>query len=104
MNPIIFRWTRPRAMSTLIECITPERGDFDCLPAPFLRCYYLQGIGKSLPLFDSSPDDPCSYESSSGWIRAPSANESQLAGYLDHRPPFYRHQREHSLTGIADEQ
>jgi hypothetical protein len=37
MNPIIFRWTRPRAMSTLIECITPERGDFDCLPAPFLR-------------------------------------------------------------------
>lgn len=42
MNPIIFLWAHPRSMSTAIERIMRERGDFDCLHEPFLHYYYLQ--------------------------------------------------------------
>jgi hypothetical protein len=48
-------------MSTAIERIMRERGDFDCLHEPFLHYYYLERTGKSLPHFDSEQNHPTSY-------------------------------------------
>ena len=61
MNPIIFLWAHPRSMSTAIERIMRERGDFECLHEPFLRYYYLQRTGKPLPHFDHAQDQPSDY-------------------------------------------
>jgi len=61
MNPIIFLWAHPRSMSTAVERIMRERGDFECLHEPFLRYYYLQRTSKPLPHFDDAQDHPCNY-------------------------------------------
>ena len=61
MNPIIILWAHPRSMSTAIERIMRERGDFECLHEPFLHYYYLQKAGKPLPHFDDEADHPRSY-------------------------------------------
>jgi hypothetical protein len=50
-------------MSTAIERVMRERGDFDCLHEPFLRCYYLmrvnlERVNKPLPHFDSELEHP----------------------------------------------
>jgi hypothetical protein len=80
MNPIIFLWAHPRSMSTAIERVMRERGDFDCLYEPFLRCYYLVRVNKPLPHCQSTP---------------------HLKGYLEHHLPFYHKLRKHSLTSLA---
>ena len=85
MNPIIFLWAHPRSMSTAIERVMRERGDFDCLHEPFLRCYYLmrvnlERVNKPLPHCQSTP---------------------HLKGYLEHHLPFYQKLRKHSLTSLA---
>ena len=51
MYPIVILRAHPRSMSTAIEPVMRERGDFDCLPEPFLRCYYLRRSGRALPHF-----------------------------------------------------
>ncbi|MDH3388812.1 MAG: hypothetical protein OEN02_13005 [Gammaproteobacteria bacterium] len=61
MNPVIILWAHPRSMSTAIERVMRERGDFDCLHEPFLHYYYLERSGKGLPLFDSEQGHPISY-------------------------------------------
>ena len=61
MNPVIFLWAHPRSMSTAIERIMRERGDFDCLHEPFLHFYYHQRAGKSLPHFKDQQQFPDSY-------------------------------------------
>ena len=61
MNPIIFLWAHPRSMSTAIERVMRERGDFDCLHEPFLRYYYLQRVNKPLPHFDNEQEHPLTY-------------------------------------------
>lgn len=61
MNPIIILWAHPRSMSTAIERVMRERGDFDCLHEPFLHYYYLDKSGKPLPHFDSEAGHPSSY-------------------------------------------
>lgn len=61
MNPIIMLWAHPRSMSTAIERIMRERGDFDCLHEPFLHYYYIELSDKALPHFDSEQDHPSSY-------------------------------------------
>ena len=61
MNPVIFLWAHPRSMSTAIERIMRERGDFDCLHEPFLHYYYLQKTRKSLRHFSDERDHPRSY-------------------------------------------
>jgi hypothetical protein len=61
MHPVIILWAHPRSMSTAIERIMRERGDFDCLHEPFLHYYYLQRSTKALPHFDSEQDHPSSY-------------------------------------------
>ena len=49
-------------MSTALERVMRERGDFDCLHEPFLHYYYLQRAGKQLAHFDTEQDHPTSYE------------------------------------------
>ena len=61
MYPVIILWAHPRSMSTAIERIMRERGDFDCLHEPFLQYYYLERTGKPLPHFDSERNHPTSY-------------------------------------------
>lgn len=61
MNPVIILWAHPRSMSTAIERVMRERGDFDCLHEPFLHYYYLERSGKSLPHFDSEQEHPTGY-------------------------------------------
>ncbi len=48
-------------MSTAIERVMRERGDFDCLHEPFLHYYYLERSERDLPHFDSERDHPTSY-------------------------------------------
>ena len=62
MNPIIFLWAHPRSMSTAIERIMRERGDFECLHEPFLRYYYRQRAGKPLPHYEGGEDFADSYQ------------------------------------------
>ena len=61
MNRIIFLWAHPRSMSTAIERVMRERGDFDCLHEPFLHFYYLQRSDRAFPHFDSDESFPDSY-------------------------------------------
>lgn len=61
MNPVIILWAHPRSMSTAIERVMRERGDFNCLHEPFLHYYYLERSGKDLPHFNSDQDHPTSY-------------------------------------------
>lgn len=61
MFPVIILWAHPRSMSTAIERVMRERGDFDCLHEPFLHYYYVERTAKGLPHFDSEHDHPTSY-------------------------------------------
>ena len=61
MNPVIFLWAHPRSMSTAIERIMRERGDFDCLHEPFLHYYYIERSDRGLPHFDHEREHPTSY-------------------------------------------
>jgi hypothetical protein len=70
MNPVIFLWAHPRSMSTAIERVMRERGDFDCLHEPFLRYYYLERSAKQLLYFDTAEDHPTSYAATRDMILA----------------------------------
>ena len=61
MYPIIILWAHPRSMSTAIERIMRERGDFDCLHEPFLHYYYRERTGRDFPYFNHNRDHPTSY-------------------------------------------
>ncbi len=68
MNPVIILWAHPRSMSTAIERVMRERGDFECLHEPFLHYYYLDKTGKALPHFASEAGHPTSYAATREWI------------------------------------
>jgi hypothetical protein len=68
MNPIIFLWAHPRSMSTALERVMRERGDFDCLHEPFLHYYYLQKSKHELPHFDVEAGHPSTYSETRDWI------------------------------------
>ena len=61
MNPIIILWAHPRSMSTALERVMRERGDFECLHEPFLHYYYLEREKKELAHFDSEAGHPVTY-------------------------------------------
>lgn len=61
MHPIIILWAHPRSMSTAIERIMRERGDFDCLHEPFLHYYYIERCAKPLPHFSAAADHPTGF-------------------------------------------
>lgn len=62
MNPIIILWAHPRSMSTALERVMRERGDFECLHEPFLHYYYLERAQKTLAHFDCEAGHPVSYD------------------------------------------
>lgn len=68
MNPIVFLWAHPRSMSTALERVMRERGDFDCLHEPFLHYYYLEKCSRRLPQFDARPGHPTTYAGTRDWI------------------------------------
>ena len=68
MNPIIILWAHPRSMSTAIERVMRERGDFDCLHEPFLHYYYLEKVGKPLAHFACEPGHPTNYPATREWL------------------------------------
>lgn len=70
MNPVIFLWAHPRSMSTALERIMRERGDFDCLHEPFLHYYYLVRSDKKLQYFESEQEHPTSYAETRDMILA----------------------------------
>lgn len=61
-HPIIFLWAHPRSMSTAMERIMRERGDFKCFHEPFMYDYYVHRKVEHMPLFDVDPSAPVRYE------------------------------------------
>lgn len=55
-------------MSTAIERVMRERGDFYCLHEPYLHYYYLEKTGKELAHFDSEASHPVTYEGTRDYI------------------------------------
>jgi hypothetical protein len=68
MNPIIILWAHPRSMSTAIERVMRERGDFCCLHEPFLHYFYLEKTEKKLAHFDSQESHPVTYAGTRDFI------------------------------------
>ncbi len=68
MNRIIALWCHPRSLSTAMERVMAERGEFTILHEPFLYLYYLHDRKRVLPHFDVDPDHPLSYEDTKRWI------------------------------------
>jgi len=80
MNPIIALWAHPRSMSTAMERIMRERGDFTCFHEPFMYLYYAGDAKKEMPHFDAIPDMPIQYEG----IR------QMLLDAASHAPVFFK--------------
>jgi len=49
-------------MSTSVERIMRERGDFECLHEPFMYHYYLNQKHRKMPYFEPKQDHPVTYE------------------------------------------
>ena len=61
MHRIIALWCHPRSMSTAIERIMRERGDFQCLHEPFMYDYYVHRQVRRMPHFEAEKGRPVSY-------------------------------------------
>ena len=61
MHRIVALWCHPRSMSTAVERIMRERGDFACLHEPFMYDYYIHRQVRQMPHFDPEPGRPVSY-------------------------------------------
>ncbi len=59
--PILCLWVHPRSMSTAVERIMRERGDFECFHEPFMYDYYVHRKQAHMPHFDVDPSLPVSY-------------------------------------------
>ncbi len=62
MHPIVALWSHPRSMSTAMERIMRERGDFTCFHEPFMYLYYVGDAKKEMPHFKVPPGTPTTYE------------------------------------------
>ena len=60
--PIICLWCHPRSMSTAMERVMRERGDFKCFHEPFMYDYYVHRKIAEMPLFDVDPSAPVCYD------------------------------------------
>jgi len=61
MNKIVALWCHPRSMSTSVERLMRERGDFECLHEPFMYHYYLNQKHREMPYFEPKENHPVSY-------------------------------------------
>ena len=62
LHPILCLWCHPRSMSTAMERVMRERGDFKCFHEPFMYDYYVHRKVEHMPLFDIDPNAPVCYE------------------------------------------
>jgi len=62
MHKIVALWCHPRSMSTSVERLMRERGDFECLHEPFMYHYYLNQKHRAMPYFEPKPDHPVTYD------------------------------------------
>ena len=62
LHPIICLWAHPRSMSTAMERVMRERGDFKCFHEPFMYDYYVHRKVEHMPHFDIDPAAPVSFE------------------------------------------
>lgn len=60
-HPIVALWSHPRSMSTAMERIMRERGDFTCFHEPFMYLYYVGDAKKVMPHFHVPDGTPTSY-------------------------------------------
>ncbi len=60
-HPIICLWCHPRSMSTAMERVMRERGDFECFHEPFMYDYYVHRKQAHMPHFDVDVSQPVSY-------------------------------------------
>jgi hypothetical protein len=93
MNPVIFLWAHPRSMSTAIERVMRERGDFDCLHEPFLHYYYLERCDRELPHFDHERGHPSSY----------AATRDMLLERAERAPVFAKDMSYYVMPGILED-
>lgn len=62
MHPLVALWSHPRSMSTAMERMMRERGDFTCFHEPFMYLYYAGDAKKEMPMFNVPSGTPTSYE------------------------------------------
>ncbi|MBC8240254.1 MAG: hypothetical protein H8E30_07235 [Alphaproteobacteria bacterium] len=93
MNPIVALWSHPRSMSTAMERIMRERGDFTCFHEPFMYLYYVGDAKKEMPHFDVPPGTPTRYED----IRA------MLLDAAETNPVFFKDMSYYILDRMKDD-
>ncbi|MGI9301362.1 MAG: hypothetical protein ACR2RB_01445 [Gammaproteobacteria bacterium] len=59
---IIALWCHPRSMSTAVERIMRERGDFSCFHEPFMYYYYVHLGAREMPHFDVDATKPTDFD------------------------------------------
>ena len=62
LHPIICLWCHPRSMSTAMERVMRERGDFQCFHEPFMYDYYIHRTVRYMPYFEVDSSAPQSYK------------------------------------------
>jgi hypothetical protein len=77
MNKIIALWVHPRSLSTVMERIFIERGDFKVIHEPFSYTYYVHDKKATVPFMQVDPQHPQSYEDTKKWIQD-AAEERQV--------------------------
>ena len=75
VHPIICLWAHPRSMSTAMERVMRERGDFKCFHEPFMYDYYVHRKVEHMPHFDIDPAAPVRFEN----IKAMLLEQSQFS-------------------------
>ena len=68
MNQIVALWVHPRSLSTVMERIFIERGDFKVIHEPFAYTYYVHDKKATVPFMKIDPDHPQSYGDTKQWI------------------------------------
>ncbi len=93
MNPVVFLWAHPRSMSTALERVMRERGDFDCLHEPFLHYYYTERSHRGLPHFESARAHPTSY----------AGTRDMILEHAERKPVFAKDMSYYVMPEILDD-
>jgi hypothetical protein len=62
MHTIVALWAHPRSLSTALERVFIERGDFRVLHEPFSYLYYVYEQRTAVPFLHDNPDHPRTYD------------------------------------------
>ena len=68
MNKIIGLWVHPRSLSTVMERVMIERGDFKIFHEPFAYVYYVHDKKATVPYMKIDPDHPQTYPDTKKWM------------------------------------